>query len=1282
VTAAGQGNLLPYLPRLVTEWLVDEPSATVRILDGSVVFVDISGFTALSERLARQGKVGAELVTERLDTVFASLLAVAYERGGGLLKFGGDALLLWFEGNEHAARACSAASAMRRALTELERVSEAGRARLRMSVGVNSGLFNFFLVGASHRELLITGPAATTTVQLETAARAGEIVIGPATANAIPGRYWGDEVGPGVILKGTPPAPSSTPVARTDVATLDVGQGVPLAIRDHVSAGGHEPDHRQATIAFLHFGGLDGYLLLHGPEPTAAALAHLVRVVQHAADAHRVTFLGSDIAGDGGKIILAAGAPRATGDHEERMLLTLRQVRDAAIEVPIRMGVTRGHVFAGDVGFAFRRTYTVMGDTVNLAARLMAAAHPGRILASPDVLEHARARFQTVPVAPFTVKGKAEPVHASEVGELMEAASDTGLHDVAFVGREWELAELRDALAKASEGHGRAVRVVGPPGMGKSRFVQEVTAGAQGFAVIDLRGRMYAASTAYFVVKELLRDAAGEPAGDVGDLLRRLSELVTDKAPEESPWLPLIGAVLDVPIPDTPETAALDPRFRAGRLAALIVSLLDLLLDAPAVIVAEDAHLIDDASTSVLRALAEAAAERRWLVVCVRRELVGGFDPGEGKPTLTIDLPPLEDDCMDELVELATEHMPLSPHEMTAVAEKSGGNPQFLMELIRAVRTTGAASLPGSIDGVITARIDALPADQRNLLRVASVLGDSFGRNLLEALLAAEQVRLEPHDRAELEAEFFESDDGEVRFRQTLIRDAAYEGLPFRRRRDLHAGAGALVLNTAQASSTIEANSELLALHFFHAQAYPEAWRFTRTAGMRAKEKFANVEAARFFADAVESAQQIPAVDPPTLAGVYESLGDATERLGDFPRAQEAYHSARDLLEDPVARAGLMLKEAWIPERLGNFKQALHTISRAQHALGRAGRSKEVAGRRAQLSAAYAAILQATGRSGEAIKWCRKAIDDAQAAGDDDALAHAYSILSWALSATGRPDHIAYAERALTIYEGREDLPGQALVLNYLGGYAYFDGRWSEAVEFYERGRAARERTGDAVNAAYGVLNIGEILLDQGHVDEARQRFASALRVWRAAGHRWGVAAAQTYLGRAEARAGQFERAFANFDEAKDAFRDLGEASLLEVEVRIAEAHLLAGDADAAFALSSGLVERAGHGEGVNVHLPTLHRIRGWALVERGDLEAGRASFELSLEDARRRNAPYDEALALRAIAELAEATGRGDQRRAMDQARSILDRLGVVAPPGPDLRRAPDGAATTSAVS
>src|SRR5216683_3881836 len=197
--------LQPYLPRLLTQWLAETPTDTHREVDGTIAFVDISGFTKLSERLAKKGKVGAEELAEAIGSCFALLLGAAYGNGGALIKFGGDALLLLFTGADHATRACRAAIGMRRTLRSIGPLQLSGsRVTLRMSIGVNTGTFHFFLVGESHRELLITGPAASETVLMEATADAGEIVVSAATTAALPASVLGETKGTGWLLRRDP----------------------------------------------------------------------------------------------------------------------------------------------------------------------------------------------------------------------------------------------------------------------------------------------------------------------------------------------------------------------------------------------------------------------------------------------------------------------------------------------------------------------------------------------------------------------------------------------------------------------------------------------------------------------------------------------------------------------------------------------------------------------------------------------------------------------------------------------------------------------------------------------------------------------------------------------------------------------------------------------------------------------------------------------------------------------------------------------------------------------
>ena len=161
-----KGDLLkPYVPRLLIEWLRDTPETRFKARDGTLAFVDISGFTALTERLESRGRIGAELLRDTLDDVFKALLDEAYTWGAGLLKWGGDALLLLFEGEAHPSRAARAAWEMQRTIERIGRIRVGGAAvTLRMSIGVATGTIDFFTAGSLQQELLVAGPVATETV--------------------------------------------------------------------------------------------------------------------------------------------------------------------------------------------------------------------------------------------------------------------------------------------------------------------------------------------------------------------------------------------------------------------------------------------------------------------------------------------------------------------------------------------------------------------------------------------------------------------------------------------------------------------------------------------------------------------------------------------------------------------------------------------------------------------------------------------------------------------------------------------------------------------------------------------------------------------------------------------------------------------------------------------------------------------------------------------------------------------------------------------------------------
>ena len=188
--------LAPYVARIALDWLAREPERRARTVHGTLLFADVSGFTPLTERLARGGKVGAEELTDVLDEIFGRLLTVAASSGGDLLKFGGDALLLLFTGSHHETRAAGCAQRLLETLKPYRRFRAGGSwLRLTMHCGLESGPVQLLLVGDTHRELFAVGPVVSATVGLENAASGGQVLVGPAAAAALDPALLGSTVG-------------------------------------------------------------------------------------------------------------------------------------------------------------------------------------------------------------------------------------------------------------------------------------------------------------------------------------------------------------------------------------------------------------------------------------------------------------------------------------------------------------------------------------------------------------------------------------------------------------------------------------------------------------------------------------------------------------------------------------------------------------------------------------------------------------------------------------------------------------------------------------------------------------------------------------------------------------------------------------------------------------------------------------------------------------------------------------------------------------------------------
>jgi len=1243
-TGLGEAIFRPYLPRLVVEWDREAGDAALRVVEGSLVSVDISGFTALSERLAAKGRLGAEELILLISRCYASLIDATLRHGGDVLKFRGDALLLYFGGGEHELRASRAALEMQNLIATTGRTaSSVGPVQLGMAVGVHSGTCHFFLVGGTHRELIVAGPAATATLELEDLASAGEVLVSAGTAAALPPAALGGGRSGARLLARSADLGSSGEWSAEVEAHAALEHLVPPALRAPLASGAVEPEHRHATAAFVKFKGTDQ--LVADPRVAGERLAELGRIVDDAAETYGVTWLESDIDRDGGKLYLVAGAPFSGGGDEERMLRALRAVVDADVGIKIAAGVNRGAVFAGEIGSAQRRTYAVMGDTVNVAARLCARAKPGQILAALNVVERSRARFETER-EPFLVKGKDGPIDAVWLGRLVDTRDDDE-ETLPLVGRDNELARFDAALDGARRRELSVLELVGKPGIGKSRLVGALRSRALGFQQLIARSEQYEASTPFFVFRSLLRPLVGiAPGPGAVEAGAQLQPWVTAVMPDLLPWLPLLAIPFDAAVASTPETDELGETFRHSKLHDVLAQFLERMFLMPTLFVFEDAHWLDDASHFFVRHLASQTASRPWLVCVTRRP--------EGEPVAparsVLELAPLTGDAAVELAIAAAGTTALAPDALTELASRSGGNPLFLRELV-AAHAAGDDQLPETVENVITVRIDRLDAADRQLLRCAAVIGSRFDLELLAEVLAPElQLGPERWDRV---AEFVAwEDETHLRFRHDLFRAVSYEGLSYRRRRELHRLVGEALERRAGVRD--DEAAELLSLHFLHAGVHDKAWGYAVIAGDRARAKHANLDAAEFYDRALSASVHL-APDEREMSRISEALGDVCELAARYERAGAAYEQARLLVDgDPSAEARLLRKRGVLAERGGRYDEALEWYDRGLEQAREAGDSSALA----QLELAVAGTRYRQGDPRACADWSERAIGNAERAADRDALAHAYFLRGTANLQLGTHDTSDF-ERALPIYEEMGNVLAQGNVLNNLGIAAQFDGRWDDALAFYRRSREAHGRAGAVVFAAGGTNNEGEILLDQGRVEEAETLFGAALAVYRGAEFPFGVGAATANLGRAAAAASRFADAHLLLEQALASFEEIGSESFaLDTRARIAECLVIEGrHREALDAATTALAETRARGE-VTPRLPLLERLVGYALHQGRRPDDALAHFETSLELAREQRSGFDEAMALKALA----GTGLDPQRGAAADA--LLASLGVVAAP------------------
>jgi tetratricopeptide (TPR) repeat protein len=803
------------------------------------------------------------------------------------------------------------------------------------------------------------------------------------------------------------------------------------------------------------------------------------------------------------------------------------------------------------------------------------------------------------------------------------------------------------------------VALTGELGVGKTRLLEALREQAADFAQLHAVCESYTASTPYAVWTELLRERLGFRRDDAdAAIAQRLHAEIEARAPDLSVWAPLIAIAFGVQIAPTPEVEMLAETNRRSKLHEVVGRFLAAILPGPTLVEFENAHNMDLAAAQLLCALVAELPKRPWVFAAARRASASGFEPPSAPCVVRLELEPLRADDAIRLAQADTEGRPLPLHALEVVANRSGGNPQFLRDLVRAaIASGGTGGLPESAEAAAMARIDALTPEDRDLVRRAAVLGLTFHPRMLSWFGDegdASAVEIAPWAR--LRELFDDEPDGYVRFRRSLLRDAAYEGLPYKTRRRLH---GIVASRLEREMESAEESAGILSLHYFEAGEYAPAWRYACMAARRASDVYAHVDAAGLYTRALQAGRRLPQLSTLELAGVHESLGDCWSLAGDFRKASESYTAARRLTDgEVVLGARLMLKRSRMEAKLGRHADALRWAARAGKAL-QGLNGLEAMRLSAQTTAWYATMLQAEGRTAEAVQRARRAVREAKDADDPDALGAAYFVLGWASGDLGKDDCLPHLRRSLEAYQRAGNLVRQAGLLSNLGVACGWEGRWDEAMDYYQRAREESLKIGNRVDAELARVNIAEILTDRGELDAAEKLLLELLPVWRALEFRYFLGACLSALGRVATRASRFEQALGRLGEARAHFVVVGaQTEVFDIDAQIAECRLYMGDFDTALDLAREMLGRGVSSKGAARALPLLERVRGLAQVRRGDFAEARQALAASLASARARRDSFEVMQTLFALIELDRCDGVEPSPELVEESRTILSAL------------------------
>ncbi|HSH80834.1 MAG TPA: tetratricopeptide repeat protein [Herpetosiphonaceae bacterium] len=1125
---------------------------------GATLFADISGFTPLTEALVRAlgPQRGAEELPRQLNLIYDALITEVDRYGGSVIGFAGDAITCWFPDDDgHRATAC--ALAIQQTMQQFASVKIPGVApvALAIKVAVATGAVRRFLVGDPQIQTVdvLAGETLQRLAAGEHEANKGEVIVDAETLTALDDEVevvelrTDDEKGRvfavvrALTVEVTPsPWPALALDALPD-AQVSPWLLPPVYERLRSGMGEFLTELRPAVPLFMRFGGID----YDEDENAGEQLDAFIRWVQGILERYGGYLIQLTIGDKGSFLYTAFGAPLAHDNDAARAAAAALELRALPPELGfirnVQIGISQGRVRTGAYGGTTRRTYGVLGDEVNLAARLMQNAPIGEVLVSEVARKSSGEAFSWETLPPLRVKGKSTPI---TVFRLIAHRSRQAVrlneprYALPMVGRMAELNLISDKLAQATAGEGQIVGITAEAGMGKSRLVAEImrVAAERGVRIFASECQSYGTNNSYHVWDNIWRAFFGLDADQPVEVQQQvLEQRLAAIDPVLVPRVPLLGLLLNLPIPDNDLTRPLDAKLRKASLEALLVDCLRAgAKTEPMLIILEDCHWLDPLSHDLLEALGRVIGDLPVGMVVAYRppELERVEAPRVTRlPYCTvISLGEFSSEEAAQLIELKLQQFgagdgSVPPALVEQLSAKAQGNPFYIEELLNYLRDRGVdpqdvqalerLELPNSLYSLILSRIDQLNERQKITLRVASIVGRLFRLQWLwgvhpqlgepvrvkAELESMRSLDLTPLDQPEPELTYL--------FKHIMTREVAYESLPFATRALLHGHLAHFIEDTYQ--DALDQHLDLLAYHYDLSNDEPKKREYLRKAGEAAQAAFANDTAIDYFQRLLP---KLPEDDKPP---VLMHMGQVLDLVGEWDGAAAFYGRALAIVGSgdgsPIyaealhAIGGLLRKRGDYPEAVTWLQRArtgfeqLKDPAGVSRVLADLGEVYRLQGQFAEANARYSESLELA----ESIETV-----ELRLAARANALKGAGTVAN---AQGNRARARALYEESLALRRQLGDRPGEAALLNNLGVVARFQGDYATARSLNAQSLAVFRELGDRWSAGQLLNNDGVLTADLGNYDEARHILAESLMIRRQLGDKAGLALTLNSLG-------------------------------------------------------------------------------------------------------------------------------------------------------------------------